>query len=87
MPTSNRTPALGEMVIYHERVRQDLWDPEQTAPRPAVVTEVLRPAEGETLPGLRLTVLRPYEKPLWDVTAHYSATPRGGHWSWREPGA
>lgn len=79
---TTRHPKLGEMVHYHESVRQDVWDPHQLVTWPAVVTAILETHPGAAQPRLRLTAFRPYEKPLWDLTADYSELPEPRHWSW-----
>jgi hypothetical protein len=77
-----RQPKLGDIVLYHENVRQDVWDPLELVMWPAIVTAVLGTIDGSSLPRLRLTAFRPYEKPPWDITADFSATPQSHHWSW-----
>lgn len=86
MAEPDRTPRLGDVVCYHASVRQDVWDPAQVEAWPAIVTAVLPPPAGAVLARLRLTVFRPYEKPLWDVTADHAEPPRPGHWSWLDGG-
>jgi hypothetical protein len=79
-----RLPKIGDIVIYHETVRQDIWDPLQLVSWPAIVTAVVDSPGGHPLPRLRLTAFRPYEKPLWEITADYSPKPEPHHWSWPE---
>jgi hypothetical protein len=85
MSTPDRLPKLGDIVLYHESVRQDVWDPPQNVTWPAIVTDVIRPHPGQTTPQVRLTAFRPFDKPIWDITASYSPKPEPGHWSWPEP--
>jgi hypothetical protein len=84
MSQSDRVPRLGEIVLYHEAVRQDIWEKQVIAAWPAIVTEVLPPRVGDAGPRLRLTAFRPFDKPMWDIEAHFSAQPEAGGWSWRE---
>jgi hypothetical protein len=84
MSQSDRAPKLGEVVLYHASVRQDIWEPIQTVTWPAIVTEVLPPDGSHPVARLRLTAFRPFDKPMWDITATYSAIPQPEHWSWPE---
>jgi hypothetical protein len=77
-----RLPKLGDIVLYHESQRQDVWDPLQTVTWPAIVTDVFKPVTEAAPPRVRLTVFRPFDKPLWDVTADYAPSPQPRHWSW-----
>ncbi|MDR3634040.1 MAG: hypothetical protein P4L84_09560 [Isosphaeraceae bacterium] len=83
MSQSSRTPKLGDIVLYHQNLRQDIWDAPQSVTWPAIVTEVLPPHAGEHLPRLRLTAFRPFDKPLWDIEAYFSEAGQQGTWSWR----
>jgi len=82
-----REPQLGDIVLYHESVRQDVWDPPQVVTWPAIVTEVIHPDKVHPLTRVRLTAFRPFDKPVWDITASYSEKPEAHHWSWPEAGA
>jgi hypothetical protein len=85
MSQPDRTPRIGDIVLYYEAARQDIWDPPQMAARPAIVTEVLAIPSGAAMPPLRLTVFRPFEKPHWDLTAPFAAEPTPHHWCLRDP--
>jgi hypothetical protein len=84
MSQTERVPKLGDIVYYHEKVRQDVWDPPAVVTWPAIVTEVLAPGAGEAGPRLRVTAFKPFEKPAWDLTAYYSSEPAPGCWNWPE---
>jgi hypothetical protein len=85
MSQTHRAPRLGEIVLYHERLRQDIWEPPQLVTWPAIVTEVLPPHPGEVGTSVRLTAFRPFDKPHWDITAHSADEPKPGCWTWRDP--
>lgn len=82
MSTPQRTPKLGDIVVYYESVSQDVWDPVVTVPRPAIVTEVVTVSREHPNATVRLTVFRPWAKPLWDISATHSDEPQPGYWSW-----
>ena len=63
-------------------LRQDVWDPPQVVTWPAIVTEVLHPDKVHNATRVRLTAFRPFDKPIWDITASYSESPVPQHWSW-----
>ncbi len=84
--THSRAPRLGEMVYYHENVRQDIWEPLQLVTWPAIVTSVLAGADGTPSHRVRLTAFRPFDKPLWDVTADFADAPQAHHWTWAAVG-
>ena len=79
-----KTPRLGDIVQYHENVRQDIWDPLLLVTWPAIVTAVLSHVDGSSSSRVRLTAFRPFDKPLWDVTADHADEPKAHHWTWAE---
>jgi hypothetical protein len=84
MAQPTRHPKIGDIVLYHESVHEGIWGENKTVALPAVVTEIIAGHEGDAEPRLRLTAFRPFDKPQWDLTAHFAAEPRPGCWTWRE---
>jgi len=82
--TQPRIPRVGDIVIYHDVVKQDLFDSSAHIDLPAIVTEVLGPLEGQNGYRVRLTAFRPFDKPSWDITAAFAPKPQGHHWTWRD---
>jgi hypothetical protein len=85
MSERRRTPRVGDIVLYHEDVPEGIWGHSHSVTWPAIVTEVISEHEGGHEPRLRLTVFCPFDKPKWDISAHFADQPRPGCWSWRDP--
>jgi hypothetical protein len=85
MTAHDRAPRLGDIVLYHEQVIEAIFDPPRHVAWPAIVTGEVPEREAGAGPTLRLTVFRPYDRPLWDVTAPFAEAPERGCWTWRDP--
>jgi hypothetical protein len=84
MTESKPIPRVGDIVLYHESVHEGVWGPTHTITWPAIVTEIIPDHEGASGPRLRLTAFCPFDKPKWDISAHFSEEPKAGCCSWRE---
>jgi hypothetical protein len=86
MSEPTRTPKVGDIVLYHEGVHEGIWGHTHTVALPAIVTEIIpeHEAGGGAGSRLRLTVFCPFDKPRWDVSAHFADEPTPGHWTWRD---
>lgn len=86
MAEPHRMPKLGDIVLYHQTIRQDIWENPALITWPAIVTEILPHRTEEAIPRLRLTAFRPFDKPLWDIEACFAEQPTHGSWSWKTDG-
>jgi hypothetical protein len=86
MSVPTRIPRIGDIVLYHEVVHEGIWGQTHTVPWPAIVTEIIPEHEGSGGAGarLRLTAFCPFDKPKWDISAHFAEEPKPGCWTWRD---
>jgi hypothetical protein len=84
MSEPRRIPKVGDIVLYHAGVNEGIWGHPHTVVWPAIVTEVIPEHEPGVEPRLRLTAFCPFDKPKWDVSAHFSEEPKPGCWSWKD---
>jgi hypothetical protein len=84
MSAPKRNPRIGDIVLFHESVHDGIWGHTHTVALPAIVTEIIAEHEGAAAAGprLRLTAFCPFDKPKWDISAHFSEEPKPGCWTW-----